>query len=259
MRSTKLLSYYRSLWPAQRAKKPAGSRILSTRTQHLSPACRCSPARMAEFPDFPVTPDLAKAIKLPGRAIVPGLDKRPLPCLSALDSRTHRTPDFFGPRHILDLARQHVPRREPPFPGSDVFRGPRMAFIEMALSGITTAGEFHYLHHGGNGVPFENRNLMALQVLRAAADVGLRIALLQTAYVRAGWRKQPDPGQARFITPHVEDFIRNTDALRSAARPARKSATWAKPPSVPARLRSATSATARFRLRRGSRNLLRVR
>ena len=42
-----------------------------------------------------------------------------------------------------------------------------MAFLEMAL-GITTVGEFHYGHHGFGGEPYVDRNLMALQVLRAA-------------------------------------------------------------------------------------------
>jgi formimidoylglutamate deiminase len=95
-----------------------------------------------------------------------------------------------------------------------VYRTARMTFLEMALSGITTVGEFHYLHHGPGGVPYENRNLLALLILRAADEVGIRIALLRTAYVRAGWKREPDPGQIRFITPNVEDFLRDTDDLR---------------------------------------------
>jgi formimidoylglutamate deiminase len=97
-----------------------------------------------------------------------------------------------------------------------MYRVARMAFLEMALSGITTVGEFHYIHNGAGGVPYADRDLLALQVLRAAGDVGLRIALLRTAYVRAGWRKPADPDQARFITPRVEDFIADTEALRAA-------------------------------------------
>ena len=97
-----------------------------------------------------------------------------------------------------------------------MYRVARMAFLEMALSGITTVGEFHYVHHDAGGVPFADRNLLALQVLRAAGDVGLRIALLRTAYARAGWRKPSDPRQARFITPRAEDFIADTEALRAA-------------------------------------------
>ncbi len=97
-----------------------------------------------------------------------------------------------------------------------IYRAARMAFLEMALSGITTVGEFHYLHHGPGGVPYENRNLLALVILRAAEEVGIRIALLRTAYVRAGWKKDADAGQIRFITPDVEDFLRDTEELRKA-------------------------------------------
>ena len=76
-------------------------------------------------------------------------------------------------------------------------------------------GEFHYVH-GAPFAPFENRNKLAMQVIRAARDVGLRIALLRTAYVRSGWRKPAHPGQASFLTPLVEDFIADTEALRAA-------------------------------------------
>jgi formimidoylglutamate deiminase len=58
---------------------------------------------------------------------------------------------------------------------------------------------------------------MALEVLRAAEEAGLRIALLRTAYVRAGWQKPADPSQARFTTPCPQDFIADSEALRAAA------------------------------------------
>jgi formimidoylglutamate deiminase len=98
----------------------------------------------------------------------------------------------------------------------DMYHAARMAFLEMLLSGITTVGEFHYVHHEPGGVPYTERNLLALQVLKAAREVGLRTALLRTAYVRAGFEKPADPGQARFLTPCARDFIADTEALRAA-------------------------------------------
>ena len=97
----------------------------------------------------------------------------------------------------------------------DIYYVARAAFAEMLLSGITTVGEFHYLHHAPDGTPYAERNLLAQQVVRAAREAGLRIALQRTAYVRAGWQKAPNPLQARFITAHVDDFIQDTDALRT--------------------------------------------
>ena len=80
----------------------------------------------------------------------------------------------------------------------------RMTFLEMALSGITTVGEFHYVDQDLN---------VARAMLRAADEVGLGITLLRTAYVRAGWKKDPNPGQARFLTPDAGQFLADTDAL----------------------------------------------
>jgi len=96
-----------------------------------------------------------------------------------------------------------------------LYHASRMAFLEMILGGITTVGEFHYVH-GAPFAPLEDRNKLALLVIRAARDVGLRIALLRTAYVRAGWRKPDHPGQVSFLTPLVDDFIAGTEALRQS-------------------------------------------
>ena len=53
----------------------------------------------------------------------------------------------------------------------DVYDASRMAFLEMALSGITSVGEFHYLHHAPDGRPYDDPNLLAKEVIRAANDV----------------------------------------------------------------------------------------
>ncbi|HWG12462.1 MAG TPA: formimidoylglutamate deiminase [Streptosporangiaceae bacterium] len=66
----------------------------------------------------------------------------------------------------------------------------RAVYAEMALAGITCVGEFHYLHHGPGGVPYADPNEMTWALLRAAAEAGLRITLLDTCYLAAG----VDPG-----------------------------------------------------------------
>lgn len=98
----------------------------------------------------------------------------------------------------------------------DVYHVARMAFLEMALTGITTVGEFHYLHHAADGRRYDDPNLLALQVVRAAEDAGIRIVLLRAAYARAGWQTVENPLQARFITPDSEQFIDDTEKLRAA-------------------------------------------
>ena len=45
----------------------------------------------------------------------------------------------------------------------------RATYAEMALAGITCVGEFHYLHHGFGGVPYDDPNAMGRALLQAAA------------------------------------------------------------------------------------------
>jgi formimidoylglutamate deiminase len=95
----------------------------------------------------------------------------------------------------------------------DVYDASRMAFMEMALAGVTSVGEFHYLHRAPDGREYEDPNLLAREVVRAARDAGPRVALLRVAYERAGHLKGPDPRQRRFVEPEPETFMRNADAL----------------------------------------------
>ena len=100
----------------------------------------------------------------------------------------------------------------------DVYDASRMAFLEMALNGITAVGEFHYLHHAPDGTPYDDPNLLAKEVVRAARDVGLRIALLRVAYARSGFKTDPNPGQARFIESDAELYLKNLQALDASIR-----------------------------------------
>jgi len=156
--------------------------------------------------------DLAKAQRLPNCALLPGL----VNCHSHTFQRVIRARTEYRTKAVKDTfwtwreAMYHAALRLSP---EDIYIAARMAFLEMALSGITALGEFHYLHHAPDGTPYEDRNLLAKEVIQAAVDVGVRIALLRTAYVRAGWQKKPDPGQTRFITPKAQDYIADTDAL----------------------------------------------
>ena len=95
----------------------------------------------------------------------------------------------------------------------DVYDASRMAFLEMALSGITAVGEFHYIHRAPDGRPYEDQNLLAKEVVRAARDIGLRIALLRVAYVRSGFHTEPNPKQARFIEPNSATYLKNLERL----------------------------------------------
>ncbi|MSX56377.1 MAG: amidohydrolase family protein, partial [Actinobacteria bacterium] len=59
----------------------------------------------------------------------------------------------------------------------------RAVFGEMALAGITTVGEFHYLHHGERGTPYADPNAMSEALMAAAGEAGIRITLLDACYL----------------------------------------------------------------------------
>jgi formimidoylglutamate deiminase len=165
--------------------------------------------RLSRDPD-----DLRRAVRLKNRALLPGLvNVHSHSFQRAIRGRTeHRTTAERDTFWTWREAMYHAAQRLSP---DDIYAVARMAFLEMLLSGITTVGEFHYLHHAPNGEPYPERNLLAHHVLRAAAEAGPRIVLLRTAYARAGFNKPPNPGQARFITPRSVDFIADTEALRA--------------------------------------------
>ncbi|MGE0489983.1 MAG: formimidoylglutamate deiminase [Vulcanimicrobiota bacterium] len=92
----------------------------------------------------------------------------------------------------------------------------RMAFVEMVLAGITAVGEFHYLHHQPDGTPYDDPNELSHRVLSAAESAGLAPVLLKVAYARAGFGKEPNPGQARFLAPDVDTYLDHLERLRRA-------------------------------------------
>jgi formimidoylglutamate deiminase len=108
----------------------------------------------------------------------------------------------------------------------DVYDASRMAFLEMALGGITAVGEFHYLHHAPDGRPYDDPSLMAKQVVRAANAVGLRIALLRVAYARSGHGTEPNPQQRRFIESDPEVFLKNVEQLSNDLRQGASGMAW---------------------------------
>src|SRR5271170_6336465 len=155
----------------------------------------------------------SQVVRLPHRAMLPGMidvhsHSFQRTIRGTVESRLKAGPDFWSWRDAMYRAAGR-------FDPDELFVIARMAFMEMALAGITTVGEFHYVHRNRDGSPYDNPNETGLQIGRAANDVGIRSALLRVAYVRAGYSKAADPGQRRFIEPDPGVFLKNTDALRS--------------------------------------------
>ena len=149
-------------------------------------------------------------VDLPGKALVPGFVNAHSHAFQRLirgkaESRATSGNDFWSWRGTMY-------RAAAPLSPEDVYDVARMTFLEMALAGITTVGEFHYLHRAPDGQPYDDPNLLAKQVIAAARSVGIRIVLLRAAYLRSGFQLPRDPGQMRFFESTPE-FLANTEAL----------------------------------------------
>jgi formimidoylglutamate deiminase len=163
-------------------------------------------------------PPDGEVVRLPRRALFPGsvnahshAFQRLIRGRTEFVSAGHAQDDFWSWRELMYRAAGALTPE-------DVYVASRQAFVEMARAGFTTVGEFHYLHHGPDGTPYADRNELALQVVRAAKDVGVRLVLLRVGYARAGFGVAENPRQKRFIDPDVETFLGTVEALAQAVR-----------------------------------------
>lgn len=91
----------------------------------------------------------------------------------------------------------------------------RLAYLELALSGVTLVGEFHYVHHQPDGTPYDNRIELAEACIRAAKDVGIRICLIRTAYMRGGYQQEMTAAQRRFSDPAIDLILHDVELLQA--------------------------------------------
>ncbi len=87
-------------------------------------------------------------------------------------------------------------------------------FLEMLEAGITTVGEFHYLHHGLAGHRYADPDELAHRVRAAAEQVGLRVVLLRTAYYRAGPGRDLVAPQLRFVDRDPTETLASIERLK---------------------------------------------
>jgi formimidoylglutamate deiminase len=154
-----------------------------------------------------------RVVRLKNRAMLPGLVNAHSHAFQRVirgrtERRTSEHDSFWTWREMMYSAATRLE-------AEDIYDASRMAFLEMALGGITAVGEFHYIHRAPDGLAYDDPNLLAKAVIRAARDVGLRIALLRVAYARSGYRVAANERQARFIETDVEDYLRNVESLKS--------------------------------------------
>lgn len=90
----------------------------------------------------------------------------------------------------------------------------RAVYAEMALAGITAVGEFHYVHHAPGGTPYADPNAMGEALIAAAAEAGIRITLLDTAYLSSGFGQAPNTHQLRFSDGSADAWAERCSLLK---------------------------------------------
>jgi formiminoglutamate deiminase len=98
----------------------------------------------------------------------------------------------------------------------------RSVYAEMALAGITSVGEFHYLHHDVGGRRYADPNAMGHALIEAAADAGVRLTLLDTCYLSSAPDGSPlhEGAQQRFGDGSGAEWAERVESLlRQVQRP----------------------------------------
>ncbi len=90
------------------------------------------------------------------------------------------------------------------------------AFREMRSVGITTVGEFHYLHHADAGAA---DYALDEALLAAAAEAGVRLVLLQAYYAAGGPGRPVEGAQRRFRSPSLDAYWQQMDRLAARLDP----------------------------------------
>lgn len=89
------------------------------------------------------------------------------------------------------------------------------AYADMLRAGFVAVGEFHYLHHDVGARPLPRPSL-SLAHAAAAQRVGIKLVLLECAYLRGGFERQLVEAQRRFVFPDAAAFLAHVDAVRAA-------------------------------------------
>ncbi|WP_425589378.1 formimidoylglutamate deiminase [Streptomyces siamensis] len=90
----------------------------------------------------------------------------------------------------------------------------RAVYAEMALAGVTAVGEFHYVHHAPDGTPYADPNAMGEALIEAAREAGIRITLLDTAYLSSGFGQPPNAHQRRFSDGTADAWAQRASLLK---------------------------------------------
>ena len=89
-----------------------------------------------------------------------------------------------------------------------------LVYLEMQEAGYAAVGEFHYLHHQSDGMPYGRLAELSDRIMAAASDTGIGLTHLPVLYSYAGVGEKPlEAGQRRFGND-VDRFCALVDQTR---------------------------------------------
>lgn len=91
-------------------------------------------------------------------------------------------------------------------------------YAEMLRVGYTHVAEFHYLHHGKDGKPYDNLAEMGERLVAAAKFAGIKITLVPVFYQKGNFGQDPQPRQRRFISKTVDEYFKLLDASKNVLK-----------------------------------------
>jgi len=90
-------------------------------------------------------------------------------------------------------------------------------YVDMLKGGYTAVGEFHYLHHGADGRPYDDPAEMSHRIAGAAEESGIALTLLPVLYAQGGFGGVPtETGQRRYVCDN-DQFARIVEGAEKAS------------------------------------------
>ena len=89
-------------------------------------------------------------------------------------------------------------------------------YMEMLEAGFSSVAEFHYLHHGLGGVPYDNIAETAHRITSAANAAGMGLTLLPVLYMQGGCDGRPLVGGQQRFGNSTDQFAALVDASKGA-------------------------------------------
>ncbi|AXK72476.1 formimidoylglutamate deiminase [Lysobacter sp. TY2-98] len=87
-------------------------------------------------------------------------------------------------------------------------------YVEMLEAGYTAVCEFHYVHHAGDGRPYDDPAAMSRALIDAARETGIRLTLLPVLYMTGGFDGRALAERQRRFGHDVDAYLRLLDTLR---------------------------------------------